>query len=83
MFLLWDFEEMTPNELRNKFNDEFGLDKWPEIYEVDHETYANVCQELFNSKEPHTIVASYISMINITIGPNKGIFFKNVELILK
>lgn len=39
---------MTANELRNKFNNEFGLSEWPKTYEVDAETYGNVCQCIFD-----------------------------------
>lgn len=41
---------MTSNELRHKFNTEFGLKSWPKTYEVDVETYGNVCQEIFNAR---------------------------------
>jgi hypothetical protein len=39
---------MTSNELRNYFNNTFGLkEKWPATYEVNAETYVNVCQAIF------------------------------------
>ena len=76
---------MTTNELRDRFNNSFGLYKWPTTFEVDHETYANVCHDLFvHIKENNsTARIGSITRIEISIGPNHGIFFKNVELILK
>jgi hypothetical protein len=66
----------TTEELRRKFNNEFRLSKWPATYEVDSETYANVCQTIFEW-------AGDLGLVKIAIGPNNGIMFKNVELILK
>ena len=72
---------MTLNDLVNKFNTEFKLGQWPSAYRVDHETYANVCQELFNTIPSERL--GFLSRVTITLGPNKGILLKNVELILK
>ena len=76
---------MTINELRDLFNREYGIErKWPPTYEVDHITYANVCQGLFD----HLIdtynfrsIDDYF-LLEISAGPNHGIMFKGVELIL-
>lgn len=81
---------MTSNELIKYFNRIFGIDKdWPETFEVDVETYANCCQSVFNHKidsidDDDNITVDYKDFysINITIGRNKGLMFKNVELIL-
>ena len=77
---------MTTQELRKTFNDTFGLTDWPEKYEVDHETYANVCQELFSWKAERVFannIEEGIKWIEVSLGPNNGVIFKNVELILK
>ncbi|KKN41443.1 hypothetical protein LCGC14_0723140 [marine sediment metagenome] len=73
---------MTSHELRRRFNNEFGLGAWPLTYTVDYETYANVCQDIFNKAKPVAMITS-ISRIEIGIGPARGIFFKNVELVLE
>lgn len=83
---------MTADELKGFFNDKYGIDKkWPHSYEVDHETYANVCQAIFNFKfeeqelwEPtDSEQKSAIEYLPIAVGPSKGIMFHGVELILK
>jgi hypothetical protein len=68
---------MTTEELRSTFNDKFELNKWPQAYEVDHETYANVCQYTFHKKNDGEPI------IFIAIGKHGGILFKGVELLLK
>lgn len=68
---------MTVNELRAKFN-EFELYDWPKVYYVDHETYANVCQYIFQKLGELTF-----PYIQVALGANNGIMFKNVELILE
>ncbi len=72
---------MTVQELANKFNNEFGLDKWEAKYEVDAETYANVCQFIFNRNTK--LKMNGIIDVHIVVGPNNGVLFKNVELIYK
>lgn len=76
---------MTTEELRRHFNDNFELDKWPETFEVDHETYANVCNYIFSlvKENGYLISIGSITRIGISVGLNGGILFKNVELILK
>lgn len=76
---------MTANDLIRKFN-RYGLNKWPKTSAVDHVTYANVCQFIFESKiRNHEEIAfqGNATDIVISVGPNNGIMFKNVELILK
>lgn len=53
---------------------------WPETFEVDHETYANVCQHVFDHIADNV---EWGPIYEIALGPNKGLMFKNVELILK
>ncbi len=77
---------MTTQELRKYFNDTFGLEDWPKSFEVDKQTYANCCQEIFNWHVEHgnmAIDTRGYQFIRITLGPNNGILFKNVELISK
>lgn len=84
---------MTAEELRDFFNDKFALGEWPLTYEVDHETYANVCQATFDFQARTTDMfwdniengspRPDVKLINITIGPRNGIHFRNIELILK
>jgi len=79
---------MTANELYRKFADEFGFNKWPKTYEVDAETYGYVCQSVFHWASMHQDRVIWSSeeegeLIAISLGPNNGIMFKNVELILK
>lgn len=75
---------MTANELIDKFNNEFGLSTWPETYEVDANTYANVCQLIFESKldyDDYMSIDKY-RVVNISLGKHGGIIYRNVELIL-
>lgn len=77
---------MTTSELYGLFNNTFGIGSWPKTYDVDHETYANVCQTLFEWKAERVFVNNIkddMKWIEISIGANNGIMFKNVELILK
>lgn len=80
---------MTAQELIRKFNTEFGMHEWPVWYEVDHVTYANCCQYIFNWSYENNIKEIFqhgsgdLSLIRIAIGENKGLLFKNVELRLK
>ncbi len=76
---------MTAQELRNHFLVSFDIsNKWPTTFEVDAETYANVCQEIFNNKKSYE--KEYYSdgwFARIAFGNNNGIMFKNIELIYK
>ena len=67
---------MTANELRILFNDSFGLTHWPDIYEVDHVTFANVCAYIFRQH------AAAPQQISVALGPYAGIMFKGVEIVL-
>jgi hypothetical protein len=77
---------MTVQELREIFNREFGLDnKWPATYEVDMETYVNVCNDCFFFMTKKTSAKKYkgFTRIHIAVGKNYGILFKGVELLVK
>ena len=78
---------MTTNELIDQFNTEFGLNEWPQSYEIDAETYAHVCQSMFNwAIQNDTLVWNgneKLALIYIALGGHNGIMFKNVELILR
>ncbi len=71
---------MTSSELRTLFNESFGLGEWPEIYKVDTETYAYICNDIFQHKNEHN--HRHINFITIAVGSHGGIMFKNVELII-
>lgn len=72
---------MTADEFRLRLNELYGIEgDWPETFVVDYETYANCCQYIFDHVADHTEHEDYYE---IAIGPNKGLMFKNVELILK
>jgi hypothetical protein len=86
---------MTAAELKHYFNTEYGISKqWPATFEVDHETYANVCQEVFSREFESDVYLFWDNTVNgekkssfkflsVAIGENKGIMFNFVELILK
>jgi len=72
---------MTSYELRRYLE---NIEEMPTTFEVDAETYANVCQEIFNNKKSYE--KEYYSdgwFARIAFGNNNGIMFKNVELIYK
>ena len=74
---------MTSHELHQFFNKTYGISKeWPKQYKVDSDTYANVCQAVFTQAVVTDNLLGY-DVIQISIGPNKGIMFRNVELINK
>jgi len=76
---------MTSRELKMHLNSIYGLDKkWPEEIVVDHETYANVCQDIFDHmvKTLEIQPTTYPNIIEICVGKRNGLMFKNVELIL-
>jgi hypothetical protein len=77
---------MTTEELRQYFNDTFGFNEWPKTFEVDAETYANVCQSIFKwhiGTHLYTMIPGVGYKIEVSIGISGGIFFKDVELILR
>ena len=71
---------MEYQELRHLFNIKFGMnERWPEKWEVDASTYGNICQAIFF----HLKTTDNNEIVRIALGPNSGIMYKNVELILK
>jgi hypothetical protein len=78
---------MTASMLIGFLNEKFGLSEWPRTFEVDHETYANCCQAIFDWHIKNHIyilhpgVGYELSLLKV--GLNNGLMFKNVELILK
>lgn len=75
---------MTASMLIGFLNEKFGLNKWPKTFEVDHETYANCCQAVFdNLVATTTIKIGDPPYYYIALGLNNGLMFKSVELILK
>ena len=73
---------MTAEELIEKFNSSFGMREWPKAFLVDMETYGNCCQFVFNRLNEATDYLGQ-SFYYLALGPNKGLMFKNVELIIK
>lgn len=77
---------MTAKELREYFSKEYGLEKpWPDSWEVDAETYANCCQEVFNALAParESMKFKWGRLYYLSLGRKKGLMFKGVELVLK
>jgi hypothetical protein len=85
---------MTADQLRRTLDNEFGLGKWPKTYQVSPETYANACQYVFQRQfEQEELYwdtvdlseqKSDVKILSIAVGKkNKGIMFKNVELIIE
>ena len=80
-------------ELREYFNNAYGLEKeWPKTFEVSAELYGRCCQAVFDKegdKELYWDVVldgeskPWIIMKSISLGPNRGLMFKNVELLIK
>lgn len=78
---------MTAPQLIAFLNTEYGMSQnWPTDLKVDAETYANCCQYIFNylvGRDVSVRIGSIIFLHNFNVGPNNGLMFKNVELILK
>lgn len=75
---------MTSNELIAFLNNTYGLKRpWPKKLKVDADTYANCCQTIFNYHGEIFPIDEGIKILSITCGPNDGLMFKNVELILE
>lgn len=71
---------MTSTELSNKLCKKYDIHEvWPTTYEVDSVTYANVCQHCFDRYH----IKGQPRMMQLALGPNGGILFHSVELILK
>lgn len=73
---------MTLQELRTELNEKYGLDPWPATYEVDAETYGNVCRDLFKRRTKKSVGVGMYE-IKFMVGVNNGPLFKGVELIMK
>lgn len=79
---------MTSDELRRVFNDYYdkhGLEKPIESpYHVDAETYGHVCSEILSTKlETGAALIFGNGIVIVDVGPNRGILFKGVELLIK
>jgi hypothetical protein len=72
---------MTVNELRDKINEQLSNHSGYSQMHVDHKTYANVCQFIFDKIAESDNTGS-IERISIAIGLNNGIMFKGFELLL-
>lgn len=78
---------MTVDELIAEVNTKFGNSvetRWPDTYEVDYETYINVCHKVFELSAKEGDIVAHISGVlwtTVAIGPNYRIMFKNMELI--
>lgn len=70
---------MTAEELILQWNSEYGPNPWPVNKYVDSHTYANCCQYVFDRLRIH----GYSDVVSIRVGPNGGLMFKNVELLLR
>jgi hypothetical protein len=78
---------VTANDLRTYLNGISKSIEYPIILEVDAETYADVCQEIFNWHVGNHLVilvpGTGCELTHLALGQNNGIMFKNVELILR
>ena len=79
---------MTAEQFTRMLNINYGVEKeWPKELIVDAETYSLCCQAIIKrAKEDRDLYFNwdgFENRINIAIGKNDGIMFKNVELILK
>lgn len=78
---------MTVEELSSRLNNLFDKE-WPKTCEVDADTYANCCQAAFEKAEEdnlNIILRSGrgdLATRQVWVGPNNGLLFKGVELIL-
>jgi len=72
-------------QLAAHFSKTFGFKEWPKTYEVDAETYALVCQAIFDHELEIQFPDTKLDVfaLQIAVGPNNGLMFKNVELILR
>lgn len=85
---------LTAQQLREVLNHNFGIeDEWPTALIVDHVTYANVCQSVFEEmiQQDLYVEVRYRTadglkgfwLQHTALGPNKGIMFKGIELLLE
>ena len=72
---------MTLNELILYFNREYGTPGtiYPRTYEVDVETYANVCCALFQLALTNS---TWHNVIHIAVGINGNPLVKGIEIIM-
>lgn len=75
---------MTAEELKIQLNNVYGITKeWPDHLEVSADTYANVCQHVFDrGQEKDFTDRKDIKRFTLSFGVNNGLMFKGVELIL-
>jgi hypothetical protein len=76
---------MTPTELRLHMNELYGPQPWPKVHHVDAETYGNVCQEVFDyliHKHAYNLEAGMGYHLDISVGFNGGLMYRNVELVI-
>jgi hypothetical protein len=85
---------MTVEELRRSLQDQYGLHtKWPDRLHVDADTFAHVCESIFNRAVENTDpdcgvncnlkVGGYYIIDNLALGPHRGIMYKDVEISLR
>lgn len=78
---------MKAEELIKHLNDRYGMkDDWPPFITVDAETYGYCCQAVFDyyiSKMIKDRLPHERMLLSVTVGPKKGLLFKNVELIME
>ena len=75
---------MTSKELRELLMKGGPEKEPPKSYLVDAETYANACQSIFEWCWKNRAILPFKGkgkVIEVVLGPHKGLMFKNVELI--
>lgn len=80
---------MTAQELITMMNDSWGMNQWPRQIEVNKDTFYNVFEFLLKGKIKNGDfyrlgngeIGQYYE-IHLQMGVNKGILFKNVELLV-
>lgn len=73
----------TLEHLRNHLNIEFGVTKkWPNEFWVNAKVYGEACQAVFDWHIKNNLnrVLEYHDEIELSLGKNGGLMFKNVEL---
>jgi hypothetical protein len=66
-------------ELIQYFNNAYGIEReWPKTFEVSAELYGRCCQTIFDRENDKELAIKLIKL-----GPNRGLMFKNVELIIR
>lgn len=83
-----ELREFINNSLHNRNHPDWILDDRgnPIALDVDKETYLNAFREIINSKIDRTgefcNIGRFI-VLPISVGPNRGLYFKSIELICK